>query len=197
MSEASNSPDQPLLRLIERGVSLSADKLAKISRTDWNTQTVSINAAPIEEFRGNSLKDETDHVGAFFTMPGGVFLVVFPARSAAAFADAFLPRSEKNPPVIADRERECLAEISNIVVNAVAGAVADACGASFFMSAPRMAWGKKRELLKQAPGYLSPPGEQYTVMAYVHMSSNVLSADCNMFILLNAAWKDSLLTALQ
>jgi chemotaxis protein CheY-P-specific phosphatase CheC len=197
VKEERDGPEQALLRLIETGVSNSADKLAKISKTDWSTQTVSIKTAPLERFQDTLVREEKEQCCAYFTMPGGVFLVMFPERSGTAFADIFLPINPKNPVAIKNRELETLAEISNIVVNTVAATIADACDTAFFLSTPKMSQGKKRDLLAAAPGMVTPAGEKFTVMAYVHMSSETLSSDCNMFFLLNAVWKERLLSALE
>jgi len=192
----SEQAEKELLRLIEQGVSDSADRLAKISRTDWITQTVSIKMAPLAEFQKSLAGDAKDHFGACFTMPGGVFLVMIPARSGAAFADAFLPVSKKHPEGIKDRERDSLAEISNIVVNAVAASVADACDMALMLSAPEVSHGTKVELLRDARELSASSGEKSAVMAYVHMSSQDMSSDCSVIVLLSEAWKARLYAAL-
>jgi chemotaxis protein CheY-P-specific phosphatase CheC len=189
--------EQDLLRLIEQGVASSADKLADISHTDWATQTVSIKTAPLKRFYDAMTNDDKEQSGSFFTIPGGVFLVMFPTSCGKPLADVFLPASTSQNPDIKNREDESLAEISNIVVNKVAGTIADACDTSFFLSAPKMIRGTKKSLLKAAPDMITTPGDKFTVMAYVHMSSAALSADCTVILLLSPAWRQRLLSALE
>ncbi|OGR97833.1 MAG: hypothetical protein A2V88_11080 [Elusimicrobia bacterium RBG_16_66_12] len=189
--------ERELLRLIGRGVSDSADRLAKISRTEWVTQTVSISMAPLAKFQGVLAGDAEEHFGAHFTLPGGVFLVMIPSRSGPAFADAFLPASKKHPEGVKDRERSSLAEISNIVVNAVAAVVADACGMALMLSAPEVSHGRKADLLREAREMVSSSGEKSVVMAYVHMSSEALSSDCSVVVLMSEAWQARLFAALE
>lgn len=192
----SESSEQGLLSLIEKGVENSASKLAALSHADWDTQTVSIKTASVSMIQDSMLRDDKDQFGAYFTMPGGVFLVMFPVRSGAAFADIFLPSGEKHQNAIKNREQESMAEISNVVVNAVAASIADACDTAFFLSAPQMSQGKKKDLLQAAPDMIQTPGEKFAVMAYVHMSSAALSSDCTVVLLLSASWRKRLLEAL-
>lgn len=190
------SPEQDLLSLIEKGISNSAAKLASISKTEWTTQTVSIKTTPLSDLKSSVIKDEKEHYGAYFTMPGGVFLAMFPTKSGGAFADAFLSACVGRPDGIKDREQTVMAEISNIVVNTVATTIANSCDMAFFLSAPKLSKGSKKDLLEAAPAMISPPGGKYMVMAYVHLSSAEMSSDCTIILLLSAAWKQRIIDAL-
>ena len=153
--------------------------------------------SPLAKFRSVLADDDQDQFGACFTMPGGVFLVMIPARSGPAFADVFLPVSKKHPEGIKNRERDSLAEISNIVVNAVAAVVADACDVALMLSAPEVSHGRKDDLIKEATEMVASSGESSVVMAYVHMSSPAMSSDCSVVVLLSATWKARLFAALE
>lgn len=187
---------QALLRIIESGMNASADKLAKISRTRWQMQTTSISTVPLERLEPILGADGKNHYGAYFSMPGGVFLVLLPQQSGSAIADAYLSGGSGLKKDQKELIQEAVAEISNVVVNAVASTLADACDMAFFVSAPEMAFGKKEDILAEAPKKFKSSGENLSIMTYVHMSSPSLSSDCTVVILLNSRWKDRLLQAL-
>ena len=126
---AEETVETELLRVIETGVSASADRLAKISRTTWETQTTSISSDSLEKVSTRIAGDGQDHYGAFLAMPGAVFLLMFTRRGSETLARRFLPNGKEGGPV-----EDALAEIANIVVHAVANSLADACGEAFFLS---------------------------------------------------------------
>lgn len=192
----SDSAQQALLKLIENGMNASADKLAKISHTRWQMQTTSISTAPLERFESILAPDDNDHYGAYFSMPGGVFLVILSQKSGSAVADAYLSQGGKRLESKRELVQEAVAEISNVVVNTVAATLADACDMVFFLSAPEMTYGKKEYIMTEAPKKFKSSGENFTIMTYVHMSSPSLSSDCTVVILLNSRWRDRLLQAL-
>jgi chemotaxis protein CheY-P-specific phosphatase CheC len=192
----SDSAQQALLRIIEGGMNASADKLAQISHTRWQMQTTSISTTPLERIEPLLSSGGKDHYGAYFSMPGGIFLVMLPQQSGSAMADAYLSRTGKSPQSQSELVQEAVAEISNVVVNAVAATLADACDMVFFLSAPEITYGKKEDILAEAPKKFKSSGENFSIMTYVHMSSPSLSSDCTVVILLNSRWKDRLLQAL-
>jgi hypothetical protein len=189
----SESVEPDLLKLIEHGVSRSADKLAMIARAEWSTQTVSVTTGPPEGAGGSPNGGDKEMCGTTFTLPGGVFLVMFPARGAADLARAFLPDGAG---AVEHREAEALAEISNIAANEVAAAIADACGAAFLLSAPKQSRGRKSELLKAAADAMAPDAPQFVIKAAVHMGSAAFSSDCVIAVFLSVFWKERLLAAL-
>lgn len=193
MSDA-DSAEAELLKIIESGVSASADRLAKLSRTSWLTQTTSITADSLEKFTVSITGDAKQHYGAYLSMPGAVFLLMFPKHGSERLARLFLPKGEV---VDAARLEDALAEIANIVVHAVANALADACGEAFFLTAPSMISGTKSELLKAAPERIPVGSEKFAIMAFVHMSAESLSSDCTMVLLFDASCRRRLLTALE
>ncbi|MBI4060727.1 MAG: hypothetical protein HY403_04785 [Elusimicrobia bacterium] len=188
------SAQKVLLGLVEKGVSASADKLATTSHTEWRTETVSIRSAPLANLQTVLAGDETQHAGAFFSMPGGMFLVMFTKQSGGALAKAFLPGRAADQ--AAALEREAVAEISNIVVHSVANIVADACDEVLFVSAPEVVNGRKADLLKIASAKFQGSDGASAIVAYIHLFSVVLFSDCTIILLLNSTWRDRLLKAL-
>lgn len=190
----SESTQQSFLKLIETGVSASADKLATTSHTEWKTETVSIRSAPVDNLRTVLAGDATEHAGALFSMPGGMFVVMFTKKSGGSLAKAFLPGHPSDQ--VARLEKESLAEISNIVIHSVANVIADACDEVLFVSAPEMVTGKKEEILKLAGSKFKESDETSAVVAYIHLYSVALSSDCTIVLLLNSIWNNRLLKAL-
>lgn len=190
----SESAQQVLLGLIEIGVIGSAGKLATVSRTEWKTETVSITSTPIGEIRPVLLGDQAEQAGAFFSIPGGMFVVMFTRKSGRAMAKAFLPgRSSEEVPHL---EGETLAEISNIVVHSVINTIADVCDEVLFISAPMVINGKRGDLLKLAGRKFTESDGASAIVANVHLYSIALASDCTIALLLNSVWKERLLKAL-
>lgn len=189
--------EQALIKLIEEGVSASADKLAAVSMTTWSTQTLSVKQVPLQDLQSPAGAGEGEHYGCYFTMTGGVFLVLFPKTSGPSLAQAFLAKrpDAKNPTPL--QVRDAVAEVANIVVHGIANRMADACDGVFFLSAPQSATGSKEALIKAAPQKISTTPDSFTLMAYVHMASEQLSSDCAIVLLLGAAWRERLLQALE
>lgn len=187
---------QILLKLIEDGVSASADMLAKVSHTSWSTQSVSINTDSVEQVAARLERDESAHYGAFSTMSGAVFLLMFPKQSGPTLSAAFMNGPKAHPGTEQTREGVCIAEISNIVIHAVANTLADACDMAFMLTAPEMLVAKKSDLLKRAVGKLKTAGEKHSIMTYVHMSSDKLSSDCTVILFLSEACRATMLKAL-
>ena len=189
--------EKNLLNLIEEGVSASADSLASVSHTKWATQTVSISMAEpggVKNIQARLAGDKTEHYGAFMSMPGAVFLLMLPKKDGPDLAAAFL--SGRAPGAAAPREGVCVSEIANIVINAIANTLANACDDSFILSAPTMILGQKVALMKLAQDELENAGETSAIMTYVSMSSRTLSSDCTVLLMLGPACRGRILKAL-
>lgn len=188
--------DKPLLALIERGVAASADALAEVSGVTWQTQTASITAGGVESVRGKFQVTKPQYYGAYLSMPGAVFVLMLPKDEGLPLAKAFLGDRGIRPGTPVPKESECVAEIANIVVHAVANHIADACDKAFLLSAPQMVTGLKADLLEVALDKLAMVGEAYAVMTYVHMSSKSLSSDCTLLMFLTPSFRGGLLKSL-
>ena len=188
--------EESLLRVIEEGVSASATALGEVSKTNWLTQTVSINADGVESMRSRMAADQETYYGSYLSMPGAVFMLIVPQKRGATLARAFLGERSKRPGASAPPEADCIAEISNIVIHAIVNSLANACDEPFLISAPQMLVDKKSALLAAAVDKLKDSGESYAVMAYVHLSSEKLSSDCTVLLFLSPTFHTHLLDAL-
>ncbi|MBI3548624.1 MAG: hypothetical protein HY078_06175 [Elusimicrobia bacterium] len=192
----SESANQALSRVIEKGVENSAEKLAKMSRTKWSMQTVAVNAGPGERLQTVLKDDVIQHYGAFFTMPGGFILVVISDTSGKKVVSAYLGSSAQRMQNIPNLDREVIAEIANVLVNAVAGEFADTCKIGFLLSAPDMSRGTRKALYAEILKRFPAANENLAVSSYVHMTSEALSTDCSMIILLDDTLAGKVLEAL-
>ncbi len=187
--------EESLLRVIEEGVSASATALGEVSKTTWLTQTVSINADGVDNMRSRMAADHETYYGSYLSMPGAVFMLIVPAKRGATLARAFLGDRSKRPGGPLPPDADCIAEISNIVIHAIVNSLANACDEPFLISAPQMLVDKKPALLTAAVDKLNN-GENYAVMAYVHLSSEKLSSDCTVLLFLSPTFHTHLLDAL-
>jgi hypothetical protein len=188
--------EKTFLALIEQGVAASAESLATVSRTKWATQTVSISADKAASVRARLKGDSIDHYGAIMSMRGAVFVMMVPKTGGPDLAKAFIGNRTRRPGAKLPREESCVAEIANVVVNAIANTLADACRESFILTAPTMILAKKSALLELAVDELESVGETFAVMTYVSLTSESLSSDCTVLLLLNPAWRTRVLQAL-
>ncbi len=188
--------EKALIRLFETGVSESAERLATLLHTNWQTQEVSLRPVPTDKFTDNSGGDQ-EHYGSFFTMPGAVFGVMFSRESAPRLAKAFFPSGPAQPDVTERWVRDTIAEMSNVIVHAVANTLADATGDVFFLSAPQTVVGRRQDLIRAAPSRSAKSEKAFFLMAYVHMLAEELSADCSLLLLLGSERCERLLKALE
>ena len=191
--------EKKLLSLIEEGVSASADSLAEVSHTTWATQTLSISTdgdGSVEALRARLATDTTEHYGAFLSMAGMVFLLMLPKKGAPGLAAAFLSERSRRAGSPPPPEGTCIAEIANIVINTIGNTMANACDDTIMLSAPTMILGKKEALLKLAVDELESAGQTFAIMTYVSMSSETLSSDCTVLLLLSPTCRGRILKAL-
>ncbi|MFI5350474.1 MAG: hypothetical protein ACHQ2Z_13080 [Elusimicrobiota bacterium] len=191
--------EKTLLSLIEQGVSSSADALAAVSHTTWTTQTLSISAegdGSVEALQKRLSGDKTEHYGAVVTMAGGVFLLMLPRKSGPDLAKAFFGGRARRPGAKVPNEGTCIAEIANVVLNTISNTLADACDDTFMLSAPTMILGNKETLVKLSLNELKNAGETFAIMTYVSMSSQALSSDCTVIVLMSPQCRGRILKAL-
>ncbi|MFI5350237.1 MAG: hypothetical protein ACHQ2Z_11885 [Elusimicrobiota bacterium] len=196
---AGTESEKKLLSLIEEGVSASADSLAEVSHTTWATQTLSISmdgSGSVESLQGQLALDKTEHYGAFLSTSGMVFLLMLPKKGGPGLAEAFMSDRSRRAGSAPPPEGTCIAEIANVVINTIANTLANACDDIFMLSAPTMILGKKEALLKLAVDELEAGGQTFAIMTYVSMSSEKLSSDCTVLLLLSPACRGRILKAL-
>ncbi len=179
-----NAENQKLiLRIIEQGVDQCATKLAAMSRADWDMRTTSLKAyAKPDDFA--ELKAPSQYFyGASCQSPGAMFLALFTSRSAAIITHAFLGKGRPDFKASPSMQELAVAEISNIVINAVASVLADRCGTPVVLSAPKPSRGARADIIQQAFGEFKPAGNIFS--AYIHLAAPTLTTDCTLLLMLD------------
>ena len=173
-----------ILRVIEQGVDRSAAKLAAISKAEWEMRTTSLKtyAKPVDY---EELKAPSQYFyGAYCQSPGAMFLALFTSRSASVIARAFLEAGGRDSGQANSSMQElAVAEISNIVINAMASVLADRCGTPVILTAPICARGARADIIQKAFGDFTPAGNVFS--AYIHLASRTLPTDCNLLLMLD------------
>lgn len=177
-----------LLKIVKSGLDQGVETLAKISKTNWHIVMSALLTGEAEEA---SIPGEVskDYYGAYFTMPAGAFLMLITERSGRALTNSFtaaLLRKESGQRQEFDVDG--IAEISNIIVNAVAGPLADACETGFLISAPQVSRGTKEELYRASLKRFKAGGAMYSVMVPTQLASWGVVSDCTLIVLLGSEW---------
>jgi chemotaxis protein CheY-P-specific phosphatase CheC len=176
-----------LQRLIRMGLDSGLARLAHLTGAPWEAVGVSVRAGSADELRQRSPAPDQGHCGAFFSMPGGVFVVSFPDASVAAVTQAFFRGFSKKAEAWKGKEPDAVAEISNMVVNPVANVLGDTALMTIFLSSPQVERGDWGELDAKAFAGLALGEDKDVLRADVRLESGPLSSSCAMVILLNSA----------
>lgn len=191
MIETQESDQTRLLAIFEAGVARSAEKLSALSGVPWHIHIVSLDMVSGERFKAILARDSRDYIGVRFSTPGERFLVLFSEESGEALLNASAFASQR---AIPGMDSAALAEISNILINGLAGELADRQGMVRVISSPQIASNRKAELCEQAFGDLPSSGRRM-VNVLIHLSSPDLSADCTLLVRLDALSANFLLNA--
>ena len=180
-----------LLGIFEKGVARSAEKLGALSGVDWHINIVSLDLVSGERFRSILARDTGEYFGIRFSSSGERYLVLFSDESGHALLNATDFGGRRLP---AAMERSALGEIANILINGLAGELADRQGMVRVISAPTLSRGRKADLCVQAFGDLPSEG-QSMVNVLIHLSSPDLAADCTLLVRLDALTANFLLNS--
>ena len=184
MSQEPATP-QALIKLLERGVDKCAQRLGRLSYSTWNVDTVSLSsgasAAPGDLMGASNEK----HFGTFLGIPGGGFLVIFPEKSGFLVTNRFTLSGADPVDALPNRESTVLAEVSNIIINALTDVLAEACGKTLMLSAPEPIQGPKKEILQSALGRFSQAGKLAWI-CYVRLKTPTFSSHCDLVAFLDS-----------
>ena len=179
------SDQAQLLGIFATGAARSAEKFSELYSVPWSIDVVSLDIGSGERFRSILARDQAEHLGVHFSAPGERYLVIFSEVSGKTLLNASIPvhPGGRRPPP--DLEQSTLAEIANILVNALSGALADRQGMARILSAPTVVRDRKDGLYRRAFGGLTSV-EQTMVDVLIHISSPALAADCTVMLRLDA-----------
>jgi chemotaxis protein CheY-P-specific phosphatase CheC len=182
-----SEPIPGVLRVIGAGLDAASARLEKLSHTKWTMQTVSVRQFNAEEFTASFAKDHSEGFGVLFSAGGTSFVVFLSASSATSICRAFLGTSYKS-----STERDAVAEVSNIVVNAMIDEIGDATGELLLLNAPRVVEGLRSGIMLRALESFRAGGQPDPIVSQVHMMAEGLSADCSIILLMSGATRASL-----
>lgn len=172
-------------RLIEEGVTLSAEKLGQLSSTPWTVISASVEELPVVRVLSLFREDKTPHVAAHLksrSMLPVEILILFPEAGAKSVTEAVLRSAGHNLRLVEDPRKVVIAEISNIMGQGVLRAMANALKVSIILDVPKLREGLKSSVLGEAFG--SFDGQKETVLfSRIDMSSEAMSASCSMALI--------------
>ncbi|HEX4048916.1 MAG TPA: hypothetical protein VH309_13815 [Elusimicrobiota bacterium] len=175
-------PVPGLFKVIGAGLDAASARMEKLSHTKWTMQTVSVRQFEPAEFSASLDADQGEGFGVLFAAGGSTFVVFLTAASATAICRAFL-----GPAYTLNSERDAIAEISNIVVNAMIDEIGDAAEELMLLDAPRVVEGPRSRILALAVESFRAGGRPSPIVSQVHMTAEGLSADCAIILLMSSA----------
>ena len=182
-----NEPVPRLMRVIGAGLDAASARLEKLSHTKWTMQTVSVRQFSPGEFSASFSADAGEGFGVIFTAAGSSFVVFLSAPSASAICRAFLGKAYKS-----SAERDAIAEVSNIVINAMIDEIGEATEEMLLLSAPRVVEGQRSGIMKRALESFRTEGRPNPIVSQVHMMAEGLSADCAVILLMSGVTRSRL-----
>ena len=177
-----NEPIPGLFKVIGAGLDSASARLEKLSHTKWTMQTVSVRQFKPEEFIASFASDHSEGFGVLFSAGGSTFVVFLSAPSATSICRAFL-----GPAYKASSERDAIAEVSNIVVNAMIDEIGDATEELMLLNAPRVVEGQRSGIMMRALESFRAGGQPNPIVSQVHMMAEGLSADCSIILLMSSS----------
>ncbi|OGS27588.1 MAG: hypothetical protein A3J70_06180 [Elusimicrobia bacterium RIFCSPHIGHO2_02_FULL_61_10] len=176
----SDNAQKKLLKLI-------AERFSEKAGPDWCVRTTALAAIPDENFRSSLGKDPADYYGAYFSIPGGMFLTMFSLPSSSEMTDAFIlgtrelassPAYGAMKEMMPELEPMAMAEFSNILTHVILDALADAAGMAVFLSAPQWLIDKRERLLKKIAGEFKQTngGADFEAITHIHIPFSLPAA---------------------
>jgi chemotaxis protein CheY-P-specific phosphatase CheC len=173
--------------LIETGVASSRDRLARLSKTPWETCSISVAVVPIPKVLALLEKSEDETIGVCLRSGQHFpveFLMLFPSWSAVPLAD-IVTQGYARMQDLPDRENAVVSEVANIVCQGILKAMADQFGIAIILSAPELKVGNQGGLAADALRKFDD-AKVTVVLTRVEMHSDSLPAVCSILIILDA-----------
>ena len=111
--------------------------------------------------------------------------MIFPPKSGFLIANRFTLTGADPVNALADRESKVLAEVSNIIVNALAEVLAEACSKTLLLSSPHPFKGSKKEILRLTREKF-PAVNRPAWTSHVRLTTPTFSSDCDLLVFLDA-----------
>ena len=179
-----------LIQVFEKGAELCLRQLGKISGAAWGTEAVFLGEASQEQLHKLFAGSLEDCWGNWFTSQGAAFLIIFSRKPGMVVSGKFT-RSSKAADALENRDAKAIAEVSNILVNGFASALADAIDRDLIVSEPHSMTDSRRELIARGLKTLVDPAK-LGASCLVRLLSPGLVTEFSVIALLDQATLDEL-----
>ena len=172
--------------LFEGGADQAAQRLGTISSATWNISHMTAGPEAAQSFWDSSPEGGEQHWGSWLEVPGGGFLVMFPPKSGTLVTNRFTSAGADAVDVLPERESQVLAEVSNIIINAMTDDMAAVCGEVLMLSSPKSLIGPKRDILRKVmERFTSAAAPAWTFHA--RLSTPTFRSGCDVVVFLEPA----------
>jgi len=154
MSASFTTKDREFISgLLEEGLSLSVERLGVFTGLEWDIVTSTVDEMPVIQALSRLHTDKTPHFGAH--LKGRAILpveavILFPEPSAKALTDSVLTKASDALKSLPNPMEAIVAEVSNIMGQAVLKALADKLEVAMILGVPLLSLGLKSEILGSA-----------------------------------------------
>jgi hypothetical protein len=180
-----------LTELLDDGLGRGARRLSRIAETQWRVDRLARGDEIPAQLQRLGAQEEAAHYRAYCRMPGAAFLALFSKSSGLALARDMLFSATGRPTTSAALERGAVAEVANILINIVAGTLADEIDMPAIISAPELIDEAPTNLLSEASRKIDAGG-RLPVMAAVELRWPSLEASCTLLLFFSYDWKELL-----
>lgn len=184
----SQAEREAVTRLLESGVTRSADALGKLSRTRWGIVSSSINEVPVVRLLSWFQRSPDRHLAAHLRARGEFpveIVILFPEKSARAVTEAVTKPYASRMKELPNLTQLTVGEVSNILAQSVVGHMADEFQLSIVLTVPRVLEGTKAGVLGESLEHYD--GRVDTLMlSHVDMYSENLAAEASMIVIANS-----------
>lgn len=173
--------------LLEMGLGLSTVRLAKMSRSEWLVETISIKEVSPVSLLSWFSRGKEENLAVSFDSQDPLPLdcvVLFPLSSARSLSSAITSSHGEGVRALGEEIGSVIGEVANILAHSALGALADAGALPLILSSPRVHAGEKARLLNDALARYDGTGKSL-LLSHIEMQSKDLVTKCNMVIVLD------------
>jgi chemotaxis protein CheY-P-specific phosphatase CheC len=165
--------------VISAGINEASARLAKLAQKPWKFQTASLGRFTPAEVSSTFAADVSPGMGVLFTSGRMSFTLFFSASDCTQLCRAYLGQS-----YAAARELASIAELSNIVVNAITDEIANATGDLLMLTAPSVVEGRRCDIIMRAAKVFRSTDQNGPIISQIKIAAGDLSVDYTILMIL-------------
>jgi hypothetical protein len=169
--------------LFEGGADQAAQRLETLSSAVWNISSITVGPEVADALLSGSPEGGEEHFGSWLEVPGGGFLVIFQSKSGTLVTNRFTSPAAAAVDLLPERESQVLAEVSNIILNAMTDDMAAICGEALMLSSPEPLKGPKRDILRRVMERRVPAAAPAWTF-HARLGSPTFGAGCDIVVFL-------------